>query len=80
MSFDWRDQAACVGQPELFLTDKYLYEAQQICAGCPVDGHCKAARRQYEQITNTAHPGVWAGEYWAVRNNVKQSTRARRIL
>ena len=76
---DWRDLAACIGQPELFFDDTYLYEATQLCAVCPVIVHCKTARYQLETDRKQAHPGVWAGEYWAVRNHTKFPTRARRI-
>lgn len=63
----WREWAACVGQPELFLTDAHLYQAQQICVCCPVINQCRTTRRQLEERTHRAHPGVWAGEYWTVR-------------
>jgi len=80
MNSDWRDLAACIGKPELFYTDKHLYEAQQICGTCPVTAQCRTARRQYEQVAGVAHPGIWAGEYWAIRSGLNYPRRARKIL
>lgn len=79
MTGDWRDLAACIGQPELFYDDTHLYEATQICGTCPVISHCRTARRTLEITRKQAHPGVWAGEYYAIRNHTRFPTRARRI-
>jgi WhiB family redox-sensing transcriptional regulator len=50
----WRAEAACAGtDPAVFEDQHRIGEAQQMCAGCPVMGHCRADQLAWESLTGT---------------------------
>lgn len=71
----WREEAACVGQPQWFIAPsefRQAHRAAQVCLTCPVIAECAE-----EQATLEA-PGVWAGVWY--RPNKSQGMRAVPLL
>ncbi|GAA0738571.1 WhiB family transcriptional regulator [Dactylosporangium roseum] len=60
---DWRDEAACRFNPELFMHKAYRYDAAHIChRHCPVLKQCTAWSQRVDLREVTAGGTYWTAE------------------
>jgi len=72
----WRDNAACIGQQELFFSDHKLtvvMKAKQICATCTVKEQC------LEHAMLNSEFGVWGGLTANERRRKRREMRKRKL-
>jgi len=70
---DWRDRAACAGEPtELFFpgTGVSTWKAKCICSRCPVIAEC------LDYATSAGELGVWGGRMLGLSKHPSRAKRA----
>jgi WhiB family redox-sensing transcriptional regulator len=82
MSYQWRNQAACLGQDiDLFYNVRGAgyREARALCSACPVRGECLLDVMEWERTSGNGRFGFIAGLSPDQRRELQQKWDARQV-
>ena len=60
---EWRTEAACLDNPEVFQNREHLAQAAVICHHCPVKSNCEQEAASLGNYALGTWAGVWRGDY-----------------